>query len=540
MPAPRPVSIEINDLEEKFAHLNPSQRAFIFSPERFQCIDGGVSSGKSFACCLKALVISAMMPGNVGMIMRYHATDLEQSTMKTFFDVCPPSWIKTFNKNKKVVILRNNSVIIFRHIHDAGSSARSRVLGADLGWFFIDQLEQCEEAHWDVMLTRIRRVGIAKKFGFAAANPNGHDWIWRKFFQGFQPWPKDDEGNVTCMPDGKFYQICRPRENYMGIAVNSEENRIVNGGFVDDDFFQNLKDTLPPETLARWVYCSFDEFRGKLYRDYEAGLESDNFASVHNIEPFAIPKNWLLVTGIDIGGDSPWAVIPTYIDEQGNLIVAPGFHERTAHVPVVANWIKSNTPYNESRTIHVIDPENKPAAAHLGEFGIWCRVADKAVVPGILRTAAYFYVNKKRQLPSWYQATQPMERFQKFRSLGSPKVFVFKTAYQFRKEHDTAKWDPNKPDKMYKTSTERWDSVEAFRYVCMTRPEPSKFAETEVDFDAMHKRDPLTAKAWREYDRRIQERQGRMNGSLALREADMDVERDEVRGQFEFSAKDEM
>src|SRR6185312_2822506 len=211
MPSPRPVSIELQDLEEKFEHLNPSQKKFIFAGERFACIAGGVASGKSYAGCLKALVLSAMMPGNVGMILRYRGTDLETSTMKTFFQVCPPSWIRAFNKHTRTLTLRNNSVIIFRHIHDASSSAKSRVLGADLGWFFIDQLEECEESHWEVRLTRIRRVGIAKKFGFAAANPNGHDWMWYKFFQGFQPWPKDDSGKIMALPGNKFFQDLRPR-----------------------------------------------------------------------------------------------------------------------------------------------------------------------------------------------------------------------------------------------------------------------------------------------------------------------------------------
>ena len=127
----------------------------------------------------------------------------------------------------------------------------------------------------------------------------------------------------------------------------------------------------------------------------------------------------------------------------------------------------------------------------------------------------------------------------KFRNHGSPRVFVFKNAYEFRKEHDVAKWDPNKPDKMYKSSTERFDTVDAFRYVAMTRPEASKEAQTEVDFEAMGKIDPLSAKEWKDYDRRIQERQGRMNGSLALREADMDCEM-EHRGAYDWTAKGEL
>src|SRR5437764_855348 len=120
------LEFEASEVQDRLGELLPSQFEFIFSPARFSMISGGFASGKTRAGVTKGLLLSAKYPGNVGMIARYHVTDLEDSTIPIFFDeVCPPSWIKRYNKNTKTVVLRNGSIILFRHIHDATSTKKN-------------------------------------------------------------------------------------------------------------------------------------------------------------------------------------------------------------------------------------------------------------------------------------------------------------------------------------------------------------------------------------------------------------------------------
>ena len=82
------------------------------------------------------------------------------------------------------------------------------------------------------------------------------------------------------------------------------------------------------------------------------------------------------------------------------------------------------------------------------------------------------------------------------------------------------KWDETKVDKMYKSSTARFDSVEALRYAAMEHPEPSKIVGVDdAKYIAMEKADPATAREWRELDRR---RAARMSGKTALKDMDSD------------------
>ena len=85
VPAIRKFEFE-EQLGEKCKNLLPSQREFIFAPERFSAISGGFGSGKSLALVLKGLILSAAIPGNVGSLLCYHATDVERRLVPLFLE----------------------------------------------------------------------------------------------------------------------------------------------------------------------------------------------------------------------------------------------------------------------------------------------------------------------------------------------------------------------------------------------------------------------------------------------------------------------
>jgi len=78
------------ELGERAKNLLPSQRAFIFGPERFSAISGGFGSGKSFALVLKGLILSAAIPGNAGGLFCFRGTDVEKRLVPLFMDECCP------------------------------------------------------------------------------------------------------------------------------------------------------------------------------------------------------------------------------------------------------------------------------------------------------------------------------------------------------------------------------------------------------------------------------------------------------------------
>ena len=125
-------------------------------------------------------------------------------------------------------------------------------------------------------------------------------------------------------------------------------------------------------------------------------------------------------------------------------------------------------------------------------------------------------------MPPWYRTSQPEERIKKFELGGTPKLYVFNSFEVFRREHDEYVWNPNKPNEPLKTGTKRFDTCDALRYILMSRPVASK-TQDEAEKVALYadaaEKDPLTVRAWQEYDKRVKERMDKARGLSTLHDA---------------------
>lgn len=490
------------ETEEKIGRLLGSQKAFLSFPQPYQidpskpqtifmkCLTGGWGSGKTRILIVNGLLLSAVFPGNEGLIGTFHGSDMELTVIPLFFEVCPPSWIKSIRgrgKTGMIVKLVNGSTIYFKHIHDPGAGAtQTRRVGANLGWVGLDQIEQMSIDHINSMMGRLRNPIAKIKMFLATANPNGRDWHQKMFFPNWRPLDHEN---------GEFFRTYQ-HGNIFGVHVNSEENRISNGGFVEDDYFDNIIQNQSPDWVARYIWGSFEDFTGKVYKGY-------SLDSPHNIHPFPIPAHWECVVPIDVGGSGNWGVPAMYVDEYGNLIVTQGFNRATSRTSEVADWIKTHVPWSENRTTFVIDPENRLAATELADLGIYTRIADKPVHAGTLRTNGYFHLRPNTIPPQWFMDSQPQEAIDRVKKFGCPRIFVFKTFLEWRVEHDTVVWDEKKVNQIKKDAKNRFDLVDATRYGVMTRPDASKLPKQDK-YKELRLQDPVSAKEAEDFDKRIQ------------------------------------
>lgn len=485
-----------------------SQRAFLFSPDPFTVAVGGFGCGKSHCGILKGLILSSEFPNNRGIVGRYHATDLQDSVIPLFFEICPPEWIRSYSKDRNVVTFRNGSEILFRHVHDEGKKKlgkASRRVGANLGWFFIDQLEECTQAHWNTLVSRLRLAHIPKKFGFGTANPSGHDWIYQTWFSE----------QYHQFRQGEFFQVCKSARG-LGIAIRSEENRKSNGGFVADEDFDNMISQMPPEWRERYLNCSFEDFAGKIYRDY-------HLSSVHNILPFDIPSDWPWGFSIDVGGSAPWSVGAWRTDPWHNIIRVDEFYKPSVNASEVASWIRSHVKMLPG-TMGVIDYENKLAMLELSQLLRFpLRPAMKAVRPGIIQVGGMMHTNPLMPLPPWYEQTQP--HFARHAGRGSPQIFAISSKTpQWCGEMDNYVWDDIENSKPKK---EKDHSCDDTRYYVTALPKSHLYkipiTPEERQLDRLSKNDPLSARETR-YLQKLTRRRKEMQsgGGMLLELEDLD------------------
>lgn len=422
----------------------------MLAPETERVDMGGWRAGKTRILCTAGMLLSYLVPDNFGFIGRASGKDLHSTTIPTFFDeVCPSDMIvgrpKKVGQSGLEVVLRSRypgrtSKIYFDYIIDR-QTGKSHLAGGNWGWFGVDQLEEIQRANWHKLMGRLSRTFFdpltnsrrpIKTHALGVGNQMGHDWIFEDFFEG-----GDYVFDITREPK-RFYKSVK-KAHRLGVIVRSEENMMSNGGFVPDEYFSNLRRSMPPQWCARYMDGSFDDFSGKIYGDY-------NLFSIHNIEPFKIPHHWPWYCSIDPGGSVPWAIGVWRVDEAGNKILVNSADDVYAKIRLNPNeavrWLKNNVPIDRCRFI--IDYQNVPVMQIFQDEGIHCEPAMKDVRVGVNGAMSEFYVNPVFQLPVWYKDTQPKEAYQKYAGKGAPKVWAFNTCKSWAREHDNYIWDPVK------------------------------------------------------------------------------------------------
>ena len=187
--------------------INKPTQDFYESSGRHACICGGFGSGKTFVMCNKAITLLTQFDQYKFLFGRYRYKTLKETTMKTFYKICPPELYDPKLGGRRSDIdgycrLINGSEVLFVHLDDFDEDM---LRGIELNGACLDQAEELSEAIVDVLDTRLGRWDIARpgkdlmkinpdwptnalgRFRIPAylmltCNPEDEThWIWRKY-----------------------------------------------------------------------------------------------------------------------------------------------------------------------------------------------------------------------------------------------------------------------------------------------------------------------------------------------------------------------
>jgi len=256
------------------------QKVFHKSKVMFRAYMGGFGSGKTKAGCWESIQLSMEEPGNLGVICRKTYLELKDTTQRTFFEECPPEFIKNFRTTDNIVTFKNGSQILFRSLDQF-----EKFKSLELGFFYIDEASEIKsEEAFLILAGRLRKKGIKKKTGFLTSNPsNTNHWIYKRFVESQHP-------------------------DYFLIKSTSIENTHLPEGYVEQ-----LKSLYPPEWVQRYVNGEFG-FLSEGKRVYSEFQES------YHVKPVKYHKHLPILRGWDFGWRHP-AVVFCQVDPCGNLIV---------------------------------------------------------------------------------------------------------------------------------------------------------------------------------------------------------------------------
>jgi len=192
---------------------NIQLQAFEYGPYPL-CMSGGYGSGKTFAGCFKILWMCDQFPKNRVLIARRHWTDLQKTTMATFFKLCPEdAYIHGGRRadGDKYLRLNNGSEILWAHLDSP--ETENMIQGVEINAFLIDQAEEVHEEIFEKLSARLGRwdqtvvpEAVIQRYNARFGEP----WPWRT--PKGKPTPPTF-GMLTCNPDTKLHWIYRRFHN---------------------------------------------------------------------------------------------------------------------------------------------------------------------------------------------------------------------------------------------------------------------------------------------------------------------------------------
>ena len=280
----------------------PTQSAFVQDWDvRFRGFGGGLGNGKTSAGASLAYFLSISFPGNCGYIGRWDGKELIQTTMAEFFRLVPESMFEV--QNKQLGYIRFKRQYGGSEIFYGDVKKEEWASSLNLGWFWIDQAEEIDEARWNHGVSRLRRQVplldesgtplrqgktelMAPTYGFATFNPEGtQSFLWR-FFHPDSP---------TRKADYQLYQAT----TYDGLAA----------GFVTQDYVDGMLQVFSEQAKQRYLGGSWDVFEGKVFSTFDP--------NVHLIESVTLQPTWTYYVSMDHGLTNPTSVGVWAVTEDG-------------------------------------------------------------------------------------------------------------------------------------------------------------------------------------------------------------------------------
>ena len=300
-------------------HPLPTQERFHLNKKKFRLFRGGYGSGKTLAGNHEALRLSLQYPGNFGLIARQTYQQLEDSTMRTFFEqACPPQLIRFYNKQSKHLYLFNGSEIIFRSLDNP-----EKFKSDEFGFFYIDEASECTEEAFKFLMGRLRRNSMPSEAlcGFMTSNPvNVTHWLYKYF-------------------------VVDSREDFEEFHAPTYENK----ANLPENYIESLEKNYP----ANWA---------KKYLNGDWGFTEGgqpvftNFREDQHVKDLKYITEMPVYVGIDFGFRRPAAVF-TQIDDKDRWVILKEFMPENITVHEFAK--------------RIIEIENKdfPLASRFVHFG---------------------------------------------------------------------------------------------------------------------------------------------------------------------------
>jgi len=300
----------------------------------------------------------------IGVFCENYPVLEDRQISKIRFEV--PEWLGRMNEQRHELHLApefGSGVLCFRNLDKPRS-----YLSAEFAKALFDEITQVKEEVYDFICSRLRWPGVPEfeNCAVAATNPGGigHAWVKRRWIDG---------------------QLSARESRYTYAFVPS---KALDNPHLPDGYWERLRSL--PERLAR-AYADGDWtfFEGQYFTEWRP--------EVHQVTPFAIPKDWLKFRSADYGHAKPaamlwWAVNPWF----SQLICYRELYGPGMTPKALAENTLAMTPEGEDIVYTVLDPAcwsskagEKSIAEQMLLYGLACQPGVNDRIDGWSRVRLY-------------------------------------------------------------------------------------------------------------------------------------------------------
>lgn len=435
----------------RIAEIEPAEMVDMYDLEvegTHNFIANHIVAHNTLAGCIK-VYNHCQQPDAFFVIGRRHATDLRDSTLRDFLQVF--GHLGHYAPGRMSFKFPNGAEVIFRHLDDLRSLTNMNLSG-----FWIDQAEEVPEESFDYLIGRLRRKTSVRE-GFITFNPNGHDWIWRRFQERVG-------SNLEPLPNTDDYHLV------MASTLENRQN-------LPEDYLSSLL-AMPEDYRKRFVEGSFDVFAGQIFDEFDP--------RIHVVKSFLIPNTWERLRAIDHGQNNPTSCLWAAIDFDGNVFIYQEYLQPSTvvskHVENIKGMSKIRTnkgPVDDIYNYTVIDPSTHAktrerngylfsVADEYLEAGIATVPGQNDIIAGINRLKEYLRINPERYHPFLTDSQgEPLK--------GSPRLFILENCKELIAHIGQYRWKPTPygamEDPKERPLKKDDHDVDALRYLLMSRPQ---------------------------------------------------------------------
>ena len=301
---------------------------------------------------------------------------LEQTSMKEWFEIIPKHYIKEHNKSKNYVDLINGHRVLFRSLDDEGK-ARS----LNLCFVHIEEASEVKFEYYVQLLTRLRNRATKNHKMILSTNP---EMNWVK--------------NEILLKAGKIHNAERDYSREMGeinpnISVHIAPTKL--NTHLPPNFYADTAKGRESWWINRFLHGSFENKQGLVYPQ----------AMDHVVEPFPIPKHWQRYQGVDFGLQDPTVSLWAAIDpKEGMVYIYNEHYQNEKSVAYHADkMVKHNSTIPMGMLMQPIaDPKGAARSErdkrslfdHYAEYGLYFKPGYNRIEDGIYKVYTYFELGR--------------------------------------------------------------------------------------------------------------------------------------------------